>query len=231
MGTNLQPEPVLLRAERLGRSVAAKVLVADATFEVYRGETLAIVGPSGSGKTSLLRLLNRLDEPTAGAVYVDGTEYRQIAPQELRRRMGMVTQRAYLFPGTVGENLRFGPRQRRVQLSDAQVEELLAGVGLGGYAGRDVANLSGGEAQRVSFARTVANGPEVLLLDEPTSALDDGSKREVEELMRQIAQEHGFTSILVTHDRAQAARLAQRALLLEAGRIVRSGSAEEVLNA
>jgi len=231
MVSNLQPEPVPLRAERLGRSVAAKVLVAEATFEVHRGETLAIVGPSGSGKTSLLRLLNRLDEPTAGAVYVDGTDYRQIAPQQLRRRVGMVTQRAYLFPGTVGENLRFGPRQRQVQLSDGQVEELLAGVGLGGYAGRDVANLSGGEAQRVSFARTLANGPEVLLLDEPTSALDEGSKREVEELMRQIARERGFTSVLVTHDRAQAARLAQRALLLEAGRIVRSGSAEEVLNA
>jgi len=111
------------------------------------------------------------------------------------------------------------------------VEELLAGVGLAGYGGRDVANLSGGEAQRVSFARTLANGPEVLLLDEPTSALDDDSRSEVEELIGRIARERGFTSILVTHDRAQAARLAKRALLLEGGRIVRSGSAEEVLSA
>ncbi|HXY51845.1 MAG TPA: phosphate ABC transporter ATP-binding protein [Terriglobales bacterium] len=231
MGTHVQPDLVPLRAERLGRRVAAKVLVDEATFEVHRGETLAIVGPSGSGKTSLLRLLNRLDEPTAGTVYVDGTDFRQIAPQDVRRRIGMVTQRPYLFPGTVGENLRFGPRQRAVQLSDAQVEELLAGVGLAGYAGRDVANLSGGEAQRVSFARTLANGPEVLLLDEPTSALDEGSRGEVEDLIGRVARERGFTSVLVTHDRAQAARLAKRALLLEAGRIVRSGSAEEVLSA
>ena len=231
MGTSFQPDLVPLRAEGLGRSVAAKVLVADATFEVHRGETLAIVGPSGSGKSSLLRLLNRLDEPTAGTVYIDGTDFRQIPPQDLRRRIGLVTQRAYLFLGTVGGNLRFGPQQRGMQLSDARVEELLAGVGLAGYAGRDVANLSGGEAQRVSFARTLANGPEVLLLDEPTSALDDDSRSEVEELIGRIARERGFTSILVTHDRAQAARLAKRALLVEAGRIVRSGSAEEVLSA
>ena len=164
--------PVVLRAEKLGRSVREKVLVMDASFEVRKGETLAIAGPSGSGKSSLLRLLNRLDEPTSGTVYLDGIDYRKIAPRELRRRVGMVTQRAYLFPGTVAENLRFGPRQRGEELNQSRIEELLAGVGLAGYGSRDVANLSGGEAQRVSFARTLANSPEGLVLDEPTSALD-----------------------------------------------------------
>lgn len=223
--------PVVLRAEKLGRSVPTKVLVVDATFEVRKGETLAIVGPSGSGKTSLLRLLNRLDEPSSGTVYVDGVDYRQIAPRDLRRRVGMVMQRPYLFPGTVADNLRFGPRQRGEVLSDQQVEQLLAGVGLAGYGSRDVANLSGGEAQRVSFARTLANSPEVLLLDEPTSALDEDSKGEVEAIVRRIGQEQGIPGVLVTHDVAQAARLAQRALILEAGRIVRAGSVEEVLRA
>ena len=108
---------------------------------------------------------------------------------------------------------------------------MLAGVGLAGYAARDVANLSGGEAQRVSFARTLANAPEVLLLDEPTSALDDDARAEVESLMQRVVRESGLTSVLVTHDRAQAARLAHRALLIEAGRIVRDGPAEEVLGA
>jgi len=215
----------------LGRSVPAKVLVADATFEVRRGEMLAIVGPSGSGKSSLLRLLNRLDEPTSGTVYLDGVDYKQIAPRELRRRVGMVTQRAFLFMGTVAENLRFGPRQRGENLSDSRIEELLAGVGLAGYGPRDVANLSGGEAQRVSFARALANSPEVLLLDEPTSALDDDSKREVETIIQQIATKQGIGGVLVTHDVAQAARLARRALVLEAGRILRSGTVEEVLRA
>lgn len=224
------PQPVL-RAENLGRSVPKKVLVADASFEVNRGEMLAIVGPSGSGKSSLLRLLNRLDEPTSGTVYLDGVDYREIAPRELRRRVGMVTQRAFLFPGSVAENLGFGPRQRGETLTDSRVEELLGGVGLVGYGSRDVANLSGGEAQRVSFARTLANSPEVLLLDEPTSALDEESKREVEMIIQQIAGQQGIAGVLVTHDAAQATRLARRALVLEEGRVVRSGTVEEVLRA
>jgi putative ABC transport system ATP-binding protein len=232
MNTQKQPaEGLVLRAEKLGRSVPKKVLVADATFEVRTGEMLAIVGPSGSGKSSLLRLLNRLDEPSCGTVYLDGVDYRGIAPRELRRRVGMVTQRAFLFPGTVAENLQFGPRQRGESLSESRVEQLLAGVGLAGYGSRDVANLSGGEAQRVSFARTLANTPEVFLLDEPTSALDDDSKRDVETIIQQIAAKQGIAGVLVTHDVAQAARLARRALVLEAGRIVRSGAVEEVLRA
>jgi putative ABC transport system ATP-binding protein len=157
----------ILRAEHLGRAVKEKSLVQDANFEVRKGEVLAIVGPSGSGKTSLLRLLNRLDEPTTGTVYIEGTDYRTIDPRELRRKVGMVTQRPYLFPGTVADNLRFGPAQRGQLLPQDSIEELLAKVGLKGYAGRDMANLSGGEAQRVSVARTLANSPLVLLLGSP----------------------------------------------------------------
>lgn len=230
-GNSQNGDLAVLRAEDLGRSVPGKVLVTGATFEVHKGETLAIVGPSGSGKSSLLRLLNRLDEPTSGTVYLDGVDYRQIAPRELRRRAGMVTQRPYLFPGTVADNLQFGPRQRGQELSPEVVEELLAGVGLAGYGSRDVANLSGGEAQRVSFARALANSPEALLLDEPTSALDDDAKRGVETLIQQIGREQGIACVLVTHEVGQAERLAERALILEAGRIVRSGPVEEVLRA
>jgi putative ABC transport system ATP-binding protein len=222
---------MLLRAVKLGRSVPGKVLVAGATFDVRKAEILAIVGPSGSGKSSLLRLLNRLDEPTEGNVYLDGGDYRQLAPRELRRRVGMVMQRPYLFAGTVLDNMRFGPRQRGEDLSPTAAEELLAGVGLSGFASRDVSNLSGGEAQRVSFARALANSPEVLLLDEPTSALDDDAKREVEAVIQRIGHEQGVACVLVTHDAAQAARLAERVLVLESGRIVRIGLAAEVLRA
>jgi putative ABC transport system ATP-binding protein len=231
MAPELNNGPVVLRAENLGRSVPGKVLVTEASFDLRNGETLAIVGPSGSGKSSLLRLLNRLDEPTSGTIYFDGVDYRQIAPRELRRRVGMVMQRPYLFPGTVADNLHFGPRQRGQKLGQAAVEELLAGVSLAGCGTRDVANLSGGEAQRVSFARALANSPEVLLLDEPTSALDEDSKREVEAVIRRIGREQGIPCVLVTHEVAQAVRLAGRALILEAGRIVRSGPVGEVLRA
>ena len=221
----------IVRTEHLGRVVKDKVLVEDATFEVRTGEVLAIVGPSGSGKSSLLRLLNRLDEPTSGTVYVEGIDYRQIQPRELRRKLGMVTQRPYLFPGTVEENLQFGPSQRGETLTRESIEQLLARVGLKGYTSRNVANLSGGEAQRVSVARTLANSPLVLLLDEPTSALDETSKREVESSLENVVHDQGLTCVLVTHDTAQATRLAERALVIESGRIVRSGLTNEVLHA
>ena len=221
----------ILRTEHLGRAVPDKILIEDVTFEVQTGEVLAIVGPSGSGKSSLLRLLNRLDEPTSGTVFVEDTDYRQITPRELRRKLGMVNQRPYLFPGTVEQNLRFGPQQRGESLSQDTIEQLLIRVGLKGYASRNIANLSGGEAQRVSVARTLANSPLALLLDEPTSALDEAAKLEVESCIQNVVRDQGLTCVLVTHDTAQAARLAERALVLEAGRIVRLGPTNEVLHA
>src|SRR4051812_25653307 len=172
---DLQPQVAALKTESLFRTVADRVLVSDISVQVQPGEVLAVVGPSGAGKSSFLRLLNRLDEPTGGTIRLNGRDYRHIAPRELRRRVGMVMQVAYLFPGTVAANVAFGPRQRGEKLSLEQIAALLERVGLPGYQERDVSNLSGGEAQRVSLARALANAPEALLLDEPTSALDDAS--------------------------------------------------------
>jgi putative ABC transport system ATP-binding protein len=222
---------VVLRAERLGRTVHDKILIQDANFELQKGEVLAITGPSGSGKTSLLRLLNRLDEPTSGTVFVEGADYRNLEPRQLRRKLGMMTQRPFLFPGTVADNLRFGPAQRGETLPSAAIEELLTQVGLKDYAGRDVANLSGGEAQRVSVARTLANSPLALLLDEPTSSLDEAAKLEVESAIQKVVRDQGLTCVMVTHDVAQAVRLASRALVLEHGQVVRQGLVGEVLRA
>jgi putative ABC transport system ATP-binding protein len=228
-------DAVIVRCEHLGRVVKVKdkekVLVGDATFEVWTGEVLAVVGPSGSGKTSLLRLLNRLDEPTSGTVFVEGIDYRRIAPRELRRKLGMVTQRPYLFPGTVEQNLQFGPSQRGANMTRESIDQILTEVGLKGCANRDIAKLSGGEAQRVSVARTLANSPSVLLLDEPTSALDEVSKLGLELLIQRIVREQKLTCVMVTHDKSQAIRLAQRAMLLESGHIVRIGPTNEVLHA
>jgi putative ABC transport system ATP-binding protein len=221
----------VLSTDHLSRVVDSRAIVDEITVEVRRGEVLAVVGPSGSGKSSFLRLLNRLDEPTSGTVFLDGTDYRQIMPRELRRRVGMVTQRPFLFPGTAGDNLRYGPRQRGQTLSDADAEALLARVGLPGYGSRDVTNLSGGEAQRISLARSLANSPEVLLMDEPTSALDESSKLGVESLIREVIGNSQLTCVIVTHDTAQAARMADRAMILDAGRIARLGSVKEVLGA
>jgi putative ABC transport system ATP-binding protein len=230
--TNSQAELVeVLRAEKLGREVAGKIILHDISFDVRTSDLLGIVGASGSGKSSLLRLLNRLDEPTSGAVYLEGQDYRQLPPRELRRRVGMVTQRAYLFPGDVASNLRFGPAQRGETLPDEEIGRLLERVGLPGFAAREVSVLSGGEQQRVSLARALANRPEVLLLDEPTSALDEDSKLGVEELIGSLVRTHGLTCVMVTHDREQARRMCNRVILLEAGLLVQSGTAMEVLGA
>jgi putative ABC transport system ATP-binding protein len=215
----------LLRAEHLGRKVGNKVIVDDVSFELHASETLAILGPSGSGKSSLLRLLNRLDEPTSGTVFVEGVDYRSISPRELRRKVGLVMQRPYLFSGTVEDNLRFGPQQRGEQLSPEAIAALLSETGLPGYAARDVAKLSGGEAQRVSLARALANSPSILLLDEPTSALDDASKGGVETLVRTIVNGKKLGCVLVTHDRSQADRMASRLLRMEGGRVLAGGEA------
>jgi putative ABC transport system ATP-binding protein len=208
-----------------------KVLVNDVSVHVHQGEVLAIVGPNGAGKSSFLRLLNRLDEPTSGTVLLYGQDFREIAPRELRRRVGMVMQSAYLFPGTVAENLRFGPRQHGQDLTPSEIEALLEQVGLEGFATRGVLHLSGGEAQRVSLARTLANQPEVLLLDEPTSALDERAEREVEALLTRILSDQHLTALMITHDSAQAARIANRAILINAGRLICDGTVPEVLHA
>ena len=206
-------------------------IVDDVTLQVRTGEVLVVVGPSGAGKSSFLRLLNRLDEPTGGTVLLEGTDYRQIPPRDLRRRVGMVTQAAYLFPGTIAGNLRFGPEQQGIELPEKTVEALLTQVGLAGRAGEDVAHLSGGEAQRVSVARALATTPEVLLLDEPTSALDEDAKDGVEKLIFSVARQNRLTCVMVSHDLAQAARIADRVMEMKKGRIVKIGAANEVIPA
>jgi putative ABC transport system ATP-binding protein len=221
----------IVRTEHLGFRVGDKTIVDDVSLDVNRRQVLCVLGPSGSGKSSFLRLLNRLNEPTSGTVYLEGRNYRELAPRELRRHMGMVTQQAFLFPGSVAENVRFGPRQRGQELPDNIVENLLSGVGLSGYANRDVSNLSGGEAQRISIARALANEPIVLLLDEPTSALDEQSKEGIEALLRQIIKDRNLTCVMVTHDVAQTRRMAHRVALFSAGRVVRTGPVAEALDA
>jgi putative ABC transport system ATP-binding protein len=221
----------ILTTDHLTREIGGVRIVDDVTIEVGTGELLVVVGPSGAGKSSFLRLLNRLDEPTGGTVLLQGTDYRQIPPRDLRRRVGMVTQTAYLFPGTIAGNLRFGPQQQGIALPQETIESLLIQVGLAGRADEDVAHLSGGEAQRVSVARALATSPEVLLLDEPTSALDAEAKDGIEKLILTVQKQNGLTCVMVSHDLAQAARIADRIMVMKNGRLDKIGTATEVMNA
>lgn len=227
----MSSSPSLLRLEQVGRQIQQRMLVRDLSFQVEAGELLCLVGPSGAGKSTLLRLINRLDEPTHGTIWLEGVDTRSLSPVVLRRRVGMVMQRPYLFPGTVAHNVAFGPQQQGETLPASRVDELLAQVQLEGYASRQVDTLSGGEAQRVSLARTLANAPQLLLLDEPTSALDESARAEIERLICDLLRTRGVTSLWVTHDIPQARRVADRVLAMEQGAITRIGSPDEVLDA
>ena len=227
----VSPAAPILETDHLSREVAGARVVDDVTVEVRSGEVLAVAGPSGAGKSSFLRLLNRLDEPTGGTVRFQGIDYRQMDPRDLRRRVGMVTQTAYLFPGTIADNLRFGPAQQGLELPAKEIDELLAQVGLSNRASEDVSHLSGGEAQRVSLARALATEPAVLLLDEPTSSLDAEAKVEVEQLILKLVRKNGLTCVMVSHDLAQAARVADRVMILRKGRLEKIGTASEVIDA
>jgi putative ABC transport system ATP-binding protein len=224
----------MLICSELGRALPppeSRKLLSCVSFQLERGEVLAVIGPSGAGKSTLLRLLNRLDEPTSGTVLLNGTDTGTLAPRELRRRIGMVMQRAYPFPGTVAENVAFGPKQSGQTISDAAIDALLAHVGLEGYRSRNALTLSGGESQRVAITRALANEPEVLLLDEPTAALDETARHGVEELLESLIRERHLTCVWVTHSIEQARTMADKLMTIEAGRATRYGSVAEVLRA
>lgn len=199
------------------------VHVADGSHEILRGVTLEIpeggitvlTGPSGAGKSTLLRLCNRLEVISSGRLWFRGRPLMERDPIELRREVGMVFQRPTPFPGTVAENLRAA-----AALDDPQVDALLARVGIArDLAGRDALTLSGGEAQRVCMARTLATGCSVLLADECTSSLDAAATEVVEATARRLADD-GDTVVWVTHDEQQAARLGDHHIRIEEGRIV-----------
>lgn len=223
----------VLQAAGLSRSIQTPAgelaLVRGVDFTLERGQVMAVTGPSGAGKSTLLRLLNRLDEPTGGSLLLYGEDYRGIPPRQLRRRIGMVMQRPYLFPGSVAANVGYGPAQHGVPLPAEQTDALLQQVGMAGYGERDSATLSGGEAQRISIARALANDPEVLLLDEPTSALDPDAKEAIEQLLSGLVRGRHATCVWVTHDVEQARRAADLVLRMEAGEAVALGTPGEML--
>jgi putative ABC transport system ATP-binding protein len=208
--------------ERGGRSVLNEV---SASFP--RNEVSAIVGPSGAGKTSLLRCLNRLEEPSVGSVLLDSTDITKLDPIQLRRRVGMIFQTPALFEDGVRSNLAYGLDG----VAEEDMQTALASAGLGPeFLDRDSSALSVGQAQRVCIARALVRRPEILLMDEPTSALDRDAAARIERLVTSL-NETGLTVILVTHNLDQALRLAHRSVLLVEGRVAAAGEPRDVTGA
>ena len=203
--------------------------LADLTLEVPAGSCLAVVGPSGSGKTTVLRLASGLDRPDSGDVRLDGASVLDMAPEA--RGMAMVFQRPLLFPHrSVLDNVAFSARVRGEsrRRARAEAEDYLDLVQLSGFGSRHPGELSGGQEQRVALARALAARPRVLLLDEPFSALDAALRAEMHDLVRQVRAALDPTIVLVTHDQAEAASLADCVAVLAAGRLLQHNTVDRI---
>jgi osmoprotectant transport system ATP-binding protein len=212
-----------------GRSLA----VEDLGLRIETGELLALVGPSGCGKSTTLSMINRLEEPSQGAVFIDGKDTRNDDPVELRRHIGFVFQDIGLFPHmTVGENAGIVLRilGKAKDETEARVHELLTLVRLtpGTYRNRFPAQISGGERQRVGVARALAARPAIMLMDEPFGAIDPLARDDLVSDYRNIHERLGLTTVLVTHDMTEAILMADRIALMRAGRLVQVGSPHEL---
>jgi ABC-type methionine transport system ATPase subunit len=218
------------RSVRVDGQVRPLRVVAGVNLAVPAGGRLALAGPSGAGKTSLLRLMNRLDEPAGGRVLLDGIDIRELDPQALRRRVGVLFQQPALFDDTVIGNLAYPGRLLGQSLAEARAEALLIECGLPcDLSSRQARELSGGQQQRVALARALTLDPEVLLLDEPTSALDEESAEALVTALLRRNTEHGLTLVVVAHSRQVLQRLACPTALVAGGTVRMFPDAEAAL--
>jgi putative ABC transport system ATP-binding protein len=208
---------LLFEIDRVSAARGGVEVLHEVSLSLPEGSS-CLAGESGSGKSTLLRLLNRLADPDRGSVSYRGRSLGSIDVLHLRREVALVPQLPALLPGSVADNVAFGPG---LIGGEVEVEPLLELAGLPpAFAGREADRLSVGEGQRVMLARALALEPRVLLLDEPTSALDARSRDRVEATLADLRRRLGLSLVLVTHDLAQAERLADRVVRLERGRVV-----------
>ena len=223
----------MIKVEHLYKSFGKLEVLKDISVDLHDGEVIAIIGPSGSGKSTFLRCLNKLEEPTAGAIYINDENLMddETNINKIREKVGMVFQHFNLFPHkTVLENLTLSP----LKIKNAKLDEinekamgLLKKVGLADKANSYPDQLSGGQKQRIAIARTLAMDPEIILFDEPTSALDPEMIKEVLDVMRELADE-GMTMIIVTHEMGFAKNVADRVFFMDRGTILEDDSPEVI---
>ena len=227
---------MLLSASGLVKRYGETAVVDGVSFDLRKGETLALIGASGCGKTTTLKLLNRLIDPDDGEILLAGERAGDVDAHAWRRRIGYVVQSAGLFPHwSVARNIAatcqlLGWQPARTA---ARVERLLDMIGLpaADYAARRPAELSGGQRQRVGLARALAAAPDLVLMDEPFSAVDALTKEGLIADVARLRAEIGFAAVIVTHDFAEALAFADRIAVMDAGRIVQIGTADELVAA
>lgn len=223
----------MIRLENIAKAYEGRSVLDGISLTIEAKSFVALVGQSGAGKTTLLKTINRLVDPDAGSITVDGRPIAGMSQAELRHGIGYVFQGIGLFPHmSVAENIWLSPRlQGQSPNARAQrVSELLELVSLPEELGaRYPEQLSGGQAQRVGFARALAGGPTIMLMDEPFGALDPMTRSELGQAYRRLHERLGLTSIIVTHDLAEAMLLADRVLVLDQGRILGDMRPEELM--
>ncbi len=201
-----------------------KSVLEDVNLKIKDGEFMVLVGPSGSGKTTMLKMINRLLEPTDGNIYMDDKRNKDYNQRDLRLSTGYVLQQIALFPNlTVAENIAIIPEMKgwnkdKIKQNTAELLEMV-GLPAKEYAGRFPSMLSGGEQQRVGIVRAIIGEPRILLMDEPFSALDAISRKQLQVLTKKLHNEFGVTIIFVTHDTDEALLLADRIAVLQNGQI------------
>ena len=211
-----------------------KDILKDVNLLIEDGEFMVLVGPSGSGKTTMIKMINRLLEPTGGNIYMNGKRIKDYNERELRLSTGYVLQQIALFPNlTVAENIALIPEMKgwsKEQIA-SKTEELLDKVGLPAteYVKRMPSELSGGEQQRIGIVRAIIGEPKILLMDEPFSALDAISRKQLQTLTKDLHKEFGMTTIFVTHDTDEALKLGDRIAVLEEGEIVQLADSKTIL--
>ncbi|MEP9350519.1 ABC transporter ATP-binding protein [Xanthobacter sp. KR7-225] len=210
----------VLDLQHVTKRFGATAAVDNATFEVARGEIVALLGPSGCGKTTTLRMIAGFEQPDEGRIFISGTDVARKAPYE--RNVGLVFQDYALFPHmSVAQNIAFGMKNRGVPRKEigARIATVLEQVRLPGIEARRPAELSGGQQQRVALARALVTRPDIMLLDEPLSNLDAKLRLQLRHEIRAILSTFHCTSIIVTHDQEEAMGLADRIVLMNKGRI------------
>jgi len=218
-----------ISVQRISKRFNGFVAVDQVSFEVAKGELVALLGPSGCGKSTILRIISGLERPDSGNVFLNNSNVNRLTPQQ--RRVGFVFQHYALFKHmTVEKNIAFGleiKKKRKPEIA-TRVAELLELIGLTGYRKHYPAQLSGGQRQRVALARALASEPKVLLLDEPFGALDVKVRENLTGWLRRLHDKLNTTSIFVTHDQREAMDLADRIVVVNQGRIEQTGIAPQV---
>lgn len=220
---------VALSVHGLSKCYGQTAALQGVSLEIAQGQLLALLGPSGCGKTTLLRLVAGLLEPGAGDIRLEGRNVSRLPPE--KRDLGMVFQRPTLFPHLdVAANVGFGLKMRGVPRQEVRrrAGETLKRVQLAGFEHRMPRQLSGGQQQRVAIARAIVTEPKVLLMDEPFSSLDATLREEMRELVRNLQQDLGITTLFVTHDQTEALELADVLGVMFAGRLAQLGTPQEV---